>query len=161
MDFVDFSKFAQARRPGCHCVVDACMDAMEEGMLPVITKEGGYYLWEYYILTVDQWVRMCALLQQNRLPSRLLWRWQTYVRWTKRSVLPKPCLVSHVPDAMAALTRIEFLWQDLDAVQAYNISIKSVTSTIDIEWIAVEVARRRQWFAGLRQAWLLAVVIGD
>ena len=155
MDFVDFSKFAQARRPGCHCVVDVCMDAMEEGMLPVITKKGGYYLWEYYILTVDQWVRMCALLQRNRLPSRLLWRWQTYVRWTKRSVLPKPCLVSQDPDAMAVLLRIEFLWQDLDAVQAWlDFGLP------DVGWIEAQVDRRRQWMTGLCQAWLLAVVIG-
>jgi hypothetical protein len=44
MDFFDFSKFAQARRPGCNCVVDVCMDAIEEDVMPIIAKKWGYYL---------------------------------------------------------------------------------------------------------------------
>jgi hypothetical protein len=28
----------------------------------------------------------------------------------------------------------------------------------DVEWVAAEVVRRRQWMTGLRRAWLLAVV---
>jgi hypothetical protein len=144
------------------CVVDivnACMDAMEEGSLPVIAKQYGYYLWEIYILTVDQWARLCALLQRNQCPPRLLWRLHTCVRWTMTdcfSFSKKKCIVDDNPVAMAALSRIEFLWQDLDAVQAW---IKWHAVSRNVEWVvAAEVIRRRQWFIGLRRAWLVTVV---
>lgn len=44
------------------------MDAMEHDLLPV------FNLWEFFILTKDQWVCICGFLQQRRLPSSLLWR---------------------------------------------------------------------------------------
>jgi hypothetical protein len=63
-------------------IVDACIHAMEEGTLPVTAQihKGRYYLWETYIfiLTVDQWARICALLQRHRLPPGLLWRDSVY-----------------------------------------------------------------------------------
>jgi hypothetical protein len=157
MEVVSFRVFAQTQKDytGPDSVVDVCLHAMEEGILTVFAKQMGYlFLWELCIMTPGQWARTCALVEHHRLPSRLCWRFPTGVYCTWDTTLETSCLVSHVPDAMAALTRIEFLWQDLDAVEAY-ISIKSLTSTIDIEWVAVEVARRRQWFAGLRRAWLL------
>ena len=150
MDFFEFEHFARTENGSD--IVNACMDAMEEGSLPVIAKEYGYYLWEIYIQTPDQWARLCALLQRNQCPPRLLWRLHTYTRWTRRN----NCSVHDNPVAMSALTRIEFLWQDLDAVQAYVDNL-SPTDRLDLKWAAVEVARRRQWFAGLRRTWLLTV----
>jgi hypothetical protein len=157
MDVVEFEHFARTERgyTGTCGVVDVCMDAMEEGTLSVIAKQWGYCLWEFYIFRVDQWARVCALLQRNQLPPSLLWE-LTYVRYIKRNAgSGEVDLVSQCPDAMAALLQIEFLWQDLDAVQAW---LKSPSARCNVEWVAAEVARRRQWFTGLRRAWLSAVV---
>jgi hypothetical protein len=119
-------------------VVDVCLHAMEEGILSAIaTERGHHFLWEYYILTTDQLARTCALLQRHRLPSSLLWTLQTRLHCT-----------------LHALTRIEFLWQDLDAVDVWVHFMRH--RYCDVEWVAAEVARRRQWFTGLRRAWLLA-----
>ena len=152
---VSFYSFAGTRKDyaGCESVVDVCLHAMEENVLPIFAEQWGYYLWEYFTLTPDQLARICALLQLQRLPASLLWKWHSCVLRTRRSALGNPYPVSQDPDAMAALTRIEFLWQDLDTVQAY-ISIKS--RTFDVKWIAAEIAKRRQWFTGLRRLWLLA-----
>jgi hypothetical protein len=103
-------------------------------------------------LTPNQWSRVSALLQRQRLPASFLWRFKTCVRWTRRSAFEKSYLVSEDPFATVALTRIEFLWQDLDTVQAWL----QDTRHDDVEWVAAEVDRRRQWFTGLRRAWLLA-----
>ena len=140
---------AQTRKvyTGHDQIVDVCLHAMEEGRLPVIVKQCRYYLWEYYILTVDQWVRICALLQQNRFSPCLLWRLQiTYVRWVRRTAFV----------GVAVLTGIEFLWQDLDAVQAYVDHLSPAARYDHVEWIVAELDRRRQWFTGLRRTWLLA-----
>jgi hypothetical protein len=155
MNFVDFCEFAHAQKPGCYCVVDVCMVAMEEGMLPVIAKHfGTYFLWQHFIFTVDQWTRMCALLQRNRLPPSLLWE-SSSVHYTRGIDYRGSRLVSKCPDAVTALSQIEFLWQDLDAVKAY-VDHLSPAGRPDLEWAAAEVARRRQWFTGLRRAWLMA-----
>ena len=145
---VSFYSFAATQKnfTGTCTVVDVCLDAMEKGMLPVVAKHCGYYLWEYFYLTTDQVARVCALLKQRRLPPCLLWIWGMY-------------LVSQYPDAIAALTQIEFLWQDLDAVQAWMKSHAARCHLdVEVKCVAAEVGRRRQWFSGLRRAWLLAVV---
>ena len=140
-------------------VVDVCLHAMVRGTLPVITKQMGYlFLWELFILTTDQWARTCALLQRHRLPPSLLWTLKTRVECTWRSISKETCMISEVPVAVTALSRIEFLWQDLDAVDAWLCSIFMRLGYCDVEWVAAEVARRRQWFAGLCRTWLLAVV---
>ena len=152
-----FCSFAKTRKDytGPHSVEDVCLHAMEESVLPVIASVWGLFLWEYFTLTTDQWVRVCALLQRRRLPSCLLWR-KTDVLWTRRTASAKICLVSSDPDAVAALTRIEFLWQDLDAVHAWVNS--RPYSSDNVEWVEGEVCRRRRWFTGLRRAWLLAAL---
>jgi hypothetical protein len=157
MEVCSFRVFAQTRKDytGPDSVVDVCLLAMEESALSVIAKAWGYSLWEFCILSVDQWVRMCALLQRHRLPSRLCWRLETNLRFTRRSAFTEPTWVFEDSVAESALTGIEFLWQDLDAVQAYII-VKS--RSFDIEWVAAELVRRRQWFAGLRRTWLLAIL---
>jgi hypothetical protein len=155
-----FYYFAERRDSfiGTPCsLVDKCLDAMEEDLLSVVATQSGYYLWEYFTLTTDQLVRMCALLQRNRFPSSLLWRLRTRVHWTRGYALAKPNLVSQCPDAIAALSRIEFLWQDLDAVQACIQTPAPWWHDLEVEWVAAELGRQR-WFAGLRRAWLLAVV---
>ncbi len=140
---------------------DACIDAMEEGTLPV-TVQGGTsrcYLWEKYILTVDQWARICALLQRQRLPPSLLW-------WEEHSITYNILLDHHVvnvnPVIAAALSSIDYLWQDLDVVDAWIEREQTTCATTDIpriHWVQAEVVRRRQWPAGLRAAWLRAVVV--
>jgi hypothetical protein len=159
MEVYFFHVFAQTRKgyTGHDSVVDVCLDAMEEGSL-LVTITGYVSLWEYYVLSVHQWARVCALLQRKRLPSRLVWGLQTFMCLTRRSPSERPSLVSEDSDAIAALTRIEFLWQDLDAVQAY---LNAHPHCEDMKWVAAEVARRRQWFTGLRRAWLLAIVADD
>jgi len=159
MEVCSFRGFAQTRKDytGPYSVVDVCLHAMEEGTLSVIAKAWKYSLWEFCIMSVDQWVRMCALLQRHRLPSSLCWRVGTNLRLTRRAAVAEPILVFEDSDAIAALTRIEFLWQDLDAVQAYVDDWSS--SGHRVEWAAREVVRRRQWFTGLRRAWLWAVVV--
>ena len=150
---VCFWSFAQTKKELFvgSVVVDVCLHAMEEGILPAIAKEDGrYFLWEYYVLTTDQWARTCALLQHHQLPPSLLWTLQTRVYYTWRSA-SETCLVSDVPDAMAALSRMEFLWEDLDAVETW-------VYFTHVKWVAAEVAKRRQWLTGLRRTWLVAVV---
>jgi hypothetical protein len=155
MNGLTFYSFAQTSQ-GPPTIVDVCLDAMEKGMLPVVAEQWGYCLWEYFTLTTDQWVRVCALLQRHRLPPRLLWRIKTRVHWTRWTASTRGCLVSSDPDAVAALSRIEFLWQDLDAVHAWvNCRPYSCDS---VEWVEGEVWRRRWWLTGLRRAWLLAAL---
>jgi hypothetical protein len=90
---------------------------------------------------------------QLSLPPSLLWTLQTRLRWTLRQ--DGSCSVAKVPEAVAPLSQIEFLWQDLDAVDAW---VNCMRPDYDVEWVAAEVVRRRQWMTGLRRAWLLAVV---
>jgi hypothetical protein len=90
--FLCFWSFAQIEKEfagSVVSVVDVCLHAMEEGILPVITKQMGYlFLWEFFILTTDQWARTCALLQRHRLPPSLLWTLKTRVESTCRSRSP-------------------------------------------------------------------------
>ena len=153
-----FHSFAKTQKDytGPDSVVDVCLHAMEEGKLRVTVKQSVYYLWEYFTLTTDQWGRLCALLQRQRLPPSFLWK-SAYVRYTKRTGSKDVDLISHCPDAVAALSQIEFLWQDLDAVNAW---VHSMRRGCDVEWVAAEVGRRRQWSIGLRRAWLLVAVVG-
>ena len=163
MDAINFWSFAQPKDGFVVSVVDGCLHAMEGGALSVIARQSGYYLWEFYDLTTDQWARLCALAQRHRLPPSLFWRWQSRVRLTRHPGSREPVLVSNVsdvPDAMAALSRIEFLWQDLIVVDAWVHSISIHGGYREVEWFATEVARRRQWSTGLRRAWLLVAVVG-
>ena len=160
MEVCSFRVFAQTRKDytGPDSVVDVCLHAMEEGALSVIAKARGYLLWEFCIMSVDQWVCACALLQRHRLPSSLCWRVGTNLRLTRRAAVAEPTWVFEDFDAIAALTRIEFLWQDLDAVQAYmTVQAYIKCRTSHVGWVAAELDRRRQWFAGLRRTWLLAI----
>ena len=139
-------------------IVDACIHAMENGRLSVLAQEAGQYLWEYFSFTVDQTARTCALLEQQRLSSSLLWRPCTRLLL---SVKPGrnmgPMRVAKDPVTMSALSQIEFLWQDLDEVQAW---CDDYPYDLDRKWIAVEVDRRR-WLMDPRRAWLAAVVMSS
>jgi hypothetical protein len=145
-------------------VVDACIRAMEGGRLPVLAQDAGLYLWEYFVFTVDQTARICALLHQRWLPPSLLWRShfsRPHLFSKSRTVLD----VSFVwtdPVAMSTLSNIEFLWQDLQVVKAWIHGQPPVFNKIEkakADWINAEVDKRQQWFAGARRAWLAAVVI--
>ena len=142
-------------------IVDACIYAMEEGTLSV-TAQGGkgrYYLWETYILTVDQWARICALLQRHRLSPGLLWRGSLFSpAYYTRVKLDMCChFVNEIPTTIDTLGRIDYLWQDLDAVDAW-IKRQVTTDISRMYWVQAEVFHRRQWLAELRAAWLRALV---
>lgn len=74
--------------------------------------------------------------------------------------------VNEIPTTIDTLGRIDYLWQDLDAVDAWIKREKTSRVSTDIPdiprmyWVQAEVDRRRQWLAGLRVAWLRAVVVG-
>ncbi len=139
-------------------IVDACIHAMENGRLSVFAQEAGLYLWEYFSFTVDQTARICALLQRQRLPSSLLWRpFTTLPLSVKPGRNMGPIKVVKDPDTMSALSQIEFLWQDLDEVQAW---LDDSPHHLKLEWIAAEVDRRR-WLMNPRRAWLAAVVVSS
>ena len=160
MDVFVFEHFARTEK-GCTgtCgVVNVCLDAMEEGTLSLTAEQSGHCLWEIYILEVYQWARICALLQQRRLSPGLLWRPEkTWVYfWVRPRIESGKSFFSEDSIAVTALTQIEFLWQDLDAVQAFLQNSRPHWKYV--QWVAAEVARRRGWFSGLRRAWLLTVV---
>jgi hypothetical protein len=135
-------------------IVDACIHAMENGRLSVLCQEAGLYLWEYFVFTVDQTARTCALLQRQRLPSSLLWSLGTSLQ---SFVRPRPGMaimqVAKDPVTMSALSQIDFLWQDLQAVEAWLHHHHGVNT----QWVQAEVDRR-QWLMNPRRAWLAAVV---
>ena len=144
---------------------DACIDAMEEGTLPVIAqgRKNQCYLWEMYILTVDQWARICALLQRHRLPPGLLWG-----RDSMHSVAYYILSGRHIEftctnsATITAFSQMDYLWQDLDVVDAWIEREQTTRAARDIpriHWVQAEVDRRRQWLTGLRAAWLRAVVV--
>jgi hypothetical protein len=146
-------------------IVDACIRAMEEGTLSVTAQgsKGRYYLWETYILTVDQWARICALLQRHRLPPGLLWRDSVYnAAYFTMAKLDMCChFVNEIPTTIDTLCRIDYLWRDLDAVDAWIKREQTSQVTTDVSrmyWVQAEVVHRRQWLAELRVAWLRAVV---
>ena len=106
--------------------VDAYMDAMEHDLLPVDTEEHGHYLWEFYILTVDQWVRICGLLQRRRLPSSLLWR-------SRGWLFGQPAIC--VRNAWCHGCQIEYLWQDLNAVSTFVATTSTLFDDVPLDWI--------------------------
>ena len=146
----------------CCAFVDVCLDAMEVGKLSVLAKHNKLYLWEYVFFSVDQWVRVCALLQRTRLVPRLLWSEHGNVCWVRSRVDSSLHYVTEDPVARAVLCEMEYLWQDLHAVQKW---IKSrrfsplLWFSWDYQWVQAEVEQRLQWSAGLRVAWLRAVVV--
>lgn len=140
---------------------DEYMDAMEEGRRPVVAQQNGYYAWERFILTMDQWTRICGLLQRQRLPSSLLWRPRMQQSWCRISRDDFCCgMVYRIPGAVSALCQIEYLWQDLDAVQTWLNTEEKLPYTVQrrLDWVKEEVDQRRQWLTGLCRGWLLAVV---
>ena len=162
MNAFSFYDLVKPPHGGCfHLVnlttVDACIRAMEGGKLSVLAKQyGEWYLWETFALTVDQVKRTCALLQQKRLPPSLLWRPISSVPELTRSQTSFICLhVHNDPVVMSALSRIEFLWQDLQAVEAW---LDDHHHAVITQWVQAEVNRRR-WLTSPRRAWLAAVVV--
>jgi hypothetical protein len=127
-------------------VTIACIKAMEQGLMDVHTMNNcGCYLWEY-TMSVECWIRICALQPD---PEKL---------WTSRTALVR----DSSPQEVLALTRIEYLWENLDVVEASVRRWKKMGSLWlagKIFWIEREVQRRRQvWHLSIRRAWLLAVV---
>ena len=131
-------------------VISACINAMEGGLLPVTAQQNGLFLRDGYILPPDKLARLCVLLQQHRLPASLLWK-------------PKMGALFYFGGLDVAkakdLADIEFLWQDLEAVEAWiDDRTKGIITTGAFDWVTAEVDRRRQWSVGLRRAWLVAAV---
>ncbi len=144
--------------------VDACVHAMEGGLLPVTSQQNRLFLWDFHVLTMDQLARVCVLLQQHRLPVSLLWTPKMGVLFLiKMRTAVGYVYVYKDPDTISALSTMEFLWQDLEAAEAWIADRKKRTAgglTIGVvEWVTAEVDRRRQWSVGLRRAWLVASVV--
>ena len=130
---------------------DWCIGAMERGTLPVCLKSSRErYLWDDYVLTTSQWDRICRL----RPPLSDLWNINSLISFT--SCRGSFRWTAEDPDTVATLVQIEYLWTDLEAVDRFL-----NTKSIKVQWIADEVDQRRQWAAGLRRAWLAAVVIAQ
>ena len=131
---------------GC---VDWCIDAMERGALSVCFRNSdGYYLWENFVLSISHWVRLCRL----RPPVCDLWGIKSTIELTRYDWGAK--WTGDDPDAIATLVQMEYLWTDLDAVDKFcHLQLRR-----RVAWIADEVNQRRRWAAGLRRAWLAAVV---
>ena len=63
---------------------------------------------------------------------------------------------------ITAFSQMDYLWQDLDVVDAWIEREQTTRAARDIpriHWVQAEVDRRRQWLTGLRAAWLRAVVV--
>ena len=132
---------------------DLCIGAMERGALPVCVRSSrADYLWDECALNASEWDRICRL----RPPVCDLWNVKSLIaftrHWTGWRNTNRVC-TSLRPHTVAALVQIEYLWTDLEAVDRFL-----NTRSIKIQWIADEVDQRRRWAAGLRRAWLAAVV---
>jgi hypothetical protein len=74
-----FYDFARARKPA-ERVPTECIAAMEEGTLWTCAEnKHENYLWEACDLDINEWVRMCTLLQQQHVDVKLLWRSRSYI----------------------------------------------------------------------------------
>jgi hypothetical protein len=128
---------------------EVCLKDMEQGLLPTCVRDNdGRYLWSALCMSVEQWIRLCNLGP----PPSLLWVPQSYIVFTLSGFYLRP---ETNPETIAALGEIEYLWQDLDAAEAFLHS--TVFPSRPKAWIAAEVQRRRQWMGGLRRAWLAVV----
>jgi len=134
---------------------DLCIYAMERGTLPVCvrsTRED--YLWDECALRASEWDRICRL----RPPVCDLWNVKSLIAFTPYYTGPRDTnrvCTSLRPHTVAALVQIEYLWTDLEAVDRF---VNFMNSDMKVQWIADEVNQRRRWAAGLRRAWLAAVV---
>ena len=125
-------------------MVDVCLDAMEDGELDVCAVDGGavraIYLWEWCNMKPRQWVRLCALLQREGIPSSIVWQ-------------------DLEADPPQFVEGVEYLWTDLDSVCMFMEDSRSECSCglCDFcharHWVGTELQRRRC----LRRAWLVAV----
>lgn len=126
----------------CKEVTDACLDAMEEGALDVCARDShGDYFWVLR-LQPRQWVRLCALLQRQGIPSSTVWH----------SFVFPPQFVEGV----------EHLWTDLDSVRVFMEEDRGYCRCGRCDfcharhWVGTELQRRREWATALRRAWLAA-----
>jgi hypothetical protein len=136
--------FAVGLVPERKCV-EVCIAAMESGDLPVCSVNlAGKHLWSTYFLTPDDWIRICRL----RPPLTLLWGRSSKIVFVWDGDFAN---AAHI----AALRQIDYLWQDLEAVQAYAAFYGYVL------WLSKEVRNRALWRSSdeLRRAWMTAVVM--
>ena len=152
-DLVEQNKFLPWHKE-MYYTAGACIRAMEGGTLSVLAKEDGWYLWEKIVLSLCQVARVCALLQRHRLPPSLLWRKYTCIPLSTRSQTDLLCY----PVAMSALSHMEFLWQDLGAVEAW-IHLQQRHGPASTLSVQAEVDKRKRWLTSPRRAWLTAVVV--
>ena len=144
--YMSFMVFGKGKRlcTSEECV-DACLDAMEEGAEHVCMQDKeGFLLWERFPMLPRQWNSVCRLLEGAGVGCSVVWRENSLIYYTKTETRD-----------------IEYLWTDLEAVQAY---VKFLTKRFcqawraHQSWIAHELDRRVTWEMGLRRAWLAGVV---
>lgn len=118
-----------------HKIVDVCLDAMEEGKLDVCAVDVdvravcAIYLWEWCKMKPRQWVRLCALLQREGIPSSIVWQ-------------------DSEADPPQFVEGVEYLWTDLDSVRIFMEDSRSDCSCGFCDfchlrhWVGTELQRR-------------------
>ena len=141
-----FNGFAKERlgwQPNCEESIDACLQAMQEGVLDVCEQNvDGYYLWMCYGMSCDQWQRACSLLQRAGVASSIFWE------STRRPLFYHEFMAD-----------IDYLWTDLGAVERYLMEVYGKNMYKIIPSRLVKELDRRRWHAGLRRAWLAACTV--
>ncbi len=118
---------------------DTLLCLMDEGALDVCALTSkGRYLWETYLLSRQQWLRLCGLLQRERISNSIVWQ-------ALHFMMKSEC---------ESWIEIEYLWTDLEAVQMYLVQFENRK----FKTLVCELERRKAWAAGTRRAWLTAVL---
>ena len=117
--------------------IDACLQAMQEGVLDVCAQNShGRYVWCGIGMSYDRWQRVCGLLERARVASSILWE------------SPLGFIYYEF------MADIEYFWTDLEAVERF---LMEGFCEKNIYRVLVQVVdRRRTWHAGLRRSWLAA-----
>ncbi len=140
-------------------LTEAIVHAMEPNTMPVTSQTNdGYFLWEFFPLTMTAWLRIFKLMELHHASeSHLLWTKYSNILFTQTSTSNGGYHeVWKDPTAVSTLTQVEYLWRDLDAVQAF-VDFPGKPKRCD--WVRAELCRRKQWLTGLRRAWLVSFVL--
>lgn len=139
-----FSEFA-AQKSTSHAVtvIDTCLDAMDEGILDVCARSPmGCYLWETYLLSEQQWHRVCNLLQRFGMSNSILWRFGCSLTISELNMW----------------AGIEYLWTDLVTVHMFLADFQRRHGYQQHCYIIADELEQRAWATSVRRAWLAAAV---
>lgn len=141
-------------------ITEAIVHAMEANTMSVTSRSNdGYFLWEFFPLTMTGWLRIFKLMELHHpSESHLLWTKSSGILFTQTSTSNGGYHeVWKDPTAVSTLAQVEYLWRDLDAVQAF-VDVDFPGKPKRCDWVRAELCRRKQWLTGLRRAWLVSFV---